>query len=67
MQSNLITLAEWKALTPFEQGYVLYLQEELPGSELKGQPCPYPADSPEYGEFQKGSMRATLAVMDGEE
>lgn len=66
MESNLITLAEWKALTPFEQGYALYMQEDLPGSELKGQPCPYPEGSTEREAFQGGSRRAMFAVMDEE-
>jgi hypothetical protein len=64
---KLVTKAEWETMNPYSQGYVLYLQEELPGSELKGVPCPYDPHSKEEKEFSEGSFKAMLDVQDGEE
>jgi len=63
----LITLAEWKQLPPFDQGFLHYLQEAWPTSELKGEKNPYAKDSPEWSAFRQGAQRAMLDVQDGEE
>ena len=65
--TKLFTKSEWDALKPYEQGYVLYMQEELPGSELKGVKCPYVPPSEENKRFDEGSFKAMLDVQDGEE
>jgi hypothetical protein len=64
---TLMTLAAWRRLSPMGQGYVLYMEEEHPGSELKGQECPYAPGSSEYLAFQEGQRRAVLAAQDSEE
>jgi hypothetical protein len=64
---KLITLAEFLKMDPRQQGYALYMQEELPGSELKGWECPYPAGSAARKEFDMGGQLAVLAVQDSEE
>jgi hypothetical protein len=67
MSQNLLTKAEYDKLTPFQQGYVIYMQAEWPGSELKGLDCHYPAGSKEDIQWHDGQLRATLSVMDSEE
>ena len=64
---TLITLADWKALSPRQQGYILYMQEEHLGSELKGQNNPYAQGTKEHDQFVAGSQAAVNAVMDMEE
>jgi hypothetical protein len=63
----LVTLAEWKQFTPFQQGYTLYMQGSWPTSELAREVNPYVKESPEWTKFNCGEERALLAVQDGEE
>jgi hypothetical protein len=51
-------------LPPKTQGYALYMQAELPGSELKGQANPYPPGSFAYDDFVEGERCAVLEVQD---
>ncbi len=64
---RLVTKDEWKVMTPYAKGYVLYMQEELPKSELKGLTNPYFPNSKESEDFEAGSFKAMLDVQDGEE
>jgi hypothetical protein len=64
---KLFTLAEWQKLSPRAQGYVLYMESEWPGSELKGHTCPYAIGSADHAEFSEGERRAVQAAMDSEE
>ena len=64
---RLITLAEWKKLPPFDQGYALYMQSSWPTSELAKAKNPYAEDSPKWIAFREGEQRATKSAQDGEE
>ena len=62
---QLVTLEEFKKLDPFRQGYVSYMQAELPGSELKRhQDNPYAPGSAKYHNFGRGQTAAVLEVQD---
>lgn len=64
---KLITKSEWDEMYPMAQGYCIYMQAELPGSELKGLSNPYPTDSIFALAFAEGERIAVLEVQDGEE
>lgn len=64
---HLITLAEWKALSPLQQGYALYTQCSWPTSELAKLKNPYAAGTSAYRAFCDGEHRAMLSAQDGEE
>lgn len=65
--TRLVTLAEWKRLKPDLQGYALYMQADLPSSELHGQRCPYDRGTDAHLAFCEGERRAVLAAQDSEE
>jgi len=71
MRSNcnwrLITLAEWQKMSPFDQGYVWYLQAEWPTSELAGTKNPHAKDTDAWKAFCEGEQRGVLEAQDGEE
>lgn len=68
MNPKLYTLKEFRKLTPWQQGYVVYYQAEYPGSELKlHQHNPYTESTPAWEQFKQGGMAAMLEVQDGEE
>jgi hypothetical protein len=60
-------LKAWKACTPFEQGFAVYMQAAWPTSELRGQKNPYPKDSDAWSEFRRGEQRGEQVAQDGEE
>jgi hypothetical protein len=62
---KLITLAEFKTLVPFHQGFAIYMQAEREGSELKGQRNPYPKGSVEDKQWRDGEQAAVLEVQGG--
>lgn len=64
---KLVAKAEWDAVKPYDQGYILYMQEDLPGSELKGLTNPYALGTKENKLFNEGNFQAMLDVQDGEE
>jgi hypothetical protein len=64
---HLMRLATWQKCTPFEQGFVIYMQGSWPTSELRGQKNPYPKDSEEWTEFNRGEQRGVQAAQDSEE
>lgn len=64
---KLVTKSEWEYMTPYAQGYVLYMQEEHPGSELKGLRSPYADESLDALSFADGERAAVLAAQDSEE
>jgi len=64
---HLITLAEWRALPPFRQGYMLYMQGAWPTSELAQAKNPYQEGTSNWTEFRNGEGRAMRDVQDGEE
>lgn len=66
-RARLTTLAEWRDLDPRSQGYVLYMEAEHTGSELKGQKCPYNTFSAAYQQFKAGQLAAVLQAQDSEE
>ena len=67
MPEVLTTLAEWRELKPRTQGYVLYMEAEHEGSELKGQTCPYEKGTPERAEWDRGQAMAVQFAQDSEE
>lgn len=64
---HLVTLVEWRAMTPFQKGYTIYAQGSWPMSELAGAKNPYDAGTPDWTEFCHGERRAMLDAQDGEE
>lgn len=64
---HLVTLAAWKKLSPFGQGYALYMQSNWPTSEIAKQTNPYAEGSDEWNEFRRGEQRGALDAQDGEE
>lgn len=66
-QRCLYTLDEWQKLTPYQQGYALYMESSWPGSPLAEQVNPYAEGTLEHAQFQKGEHRATLNAQDSEE
>lgn len=64
---HLVTLTEWRALPPFQQGSVLYAQGSWPRSEIGDQTNPHPKGSAAWTAFRQGEQRAMLAAQDGEE
>jgi hypothetical protein len=64
---HLITLAAWKLLSPFDQGYTLYMQSNWETSELAQEKNPYVNGTAEWDEFRHGEYRAMLSAQDGEE
>lgn len=67
VSTKLFPLCVWRNLPPKQQGYILYMQGDLPGSELKGMENPYLVGSIQYGQFQEGERAAVLAAQDSEE
>lgn len=65
--TELIPLTEWRAMPPKTQGYVWYMQADLPGSELKNERNPYEVGTPAYVAFEDGVQRGILAAQDSEE
>ena len=64
---HLITLETWLALSPFEQGGMLYSQGAWPTSPLAAARNPYEEGTPAWTEFRDGEQRAMLNAQDGEE
>lgn len=64
---HLVSLAEWKKMSPFEQGALLYAQSSWPTSELARVKNPYTEGSPKWKKFKEGEQRAMLNAQDGEE
>ena len=65
---KLITLKEFRKLKPIEQGYVSYMQGDLPGSELKDhQASPYEQGSREHELFRQGQQMGVSQAQDSEE
>lgn len=64
---HLITLKEWRKLTPLRQGFVMYMQGDWPTSELKAVKNPYTEGTPQWTEFCDGEQRAMLSAQDSEE
>lgn len=65
--SDLVTLEKYKTLTPFEQGFVHYMEAALPGSELKELQNPYEVLSDNFTDWNRGNFKAMIDVQDGEE
>jgi hypothetical protein len=65
---KLKTLAEYRALKPFEQGYVAYMEAEWPGSELKGHDTnPHLHGTSEWKDWQAGQALGVQHAQDSEE
>lgn len=64
---RLISRDEWRKLSPYRQGYVLYMQAEWPTSELTGEQNPHARSTPAWEEFCRGEYCAMLDAQDGEE
>lgn len=65
--ARLTTKSEWDTFNPKTQGYIVYCQAMLPGSELKDLKCPYALGSPEAKEYAAGEFTAMMDSQDGEE
>lgn len=67
-EPKLTTLAQFRQMKPFQQGYVSYMEAEWPGSELKGKDRnPYEFASDAYRQFDAGQQAAVLVAQDSEE
>jgi hypothetical protein len=64
---KLVTREKWNKLSPRSKGYVLYMQAELPGSELKGLSNPYRWGSANASKFEEGERLAVLEAQDGDD
>jgi len=64
---KLITKDAWEKLTPRSQGYLVYSQSELKGSQLKGLTNPYRKGSDKWNAFLDGERIACLEAQDSEE
>ena len=64
---HLVSIAAWRKLSPFRQGYTLYAQGYWPTSELAHEKNPYAEGTPKWTEFCQGEQRATLNTQDSEE
>lgn len=64
---HLITRQAWEKLSPYGQGYALYMQAAWPTSELADAKNPYAEGTSEHTEFCHGQRRAMLDAQDGEE
>lgn len=64
---HLVTLKEWRGLSPFQQGYALYAQSSWPSSEIRGKKNPYPENSSKWNTFRQGEQRAVQDAQDSEE
>jgi hypothetical protein len=63
---KLVTKEAWDKLSPRSQGYVLYSQAELKGSQLKGLTNPYRKGSDKWNAFIDGERIACLEAQDSE-
>ena len=63
----LVTKAEYDTLCPNEQGLIVYLESDWPGSELKGLTNPYLEGTTEHEQWDDGMMRGVLFAQDSEE
>jgi hypothetical protein len=66
-QWHLVSIAEWKALPPFDQGYLLYMQGEWPTSALVQEKNPYAEGTAQWEKFCEGERRAMMSAQDSEE
>jgi hypothetical protein len=64
---HLLSRAEWDRLSPFRQGFAVYMQSAWPRSELRGVKNPHAAGTKEHDDFVHGEHRAMLDAQDGEE
>lgn len=66
-QARLTTFAEYVQLHPREQGFVVYMEAEIPGSELKNQRCPYVEGTWECEAWKQGEAFGVQVAQDSEE
>jgi hypothetical protein len=64
---KLVTKEQWDKMNPKSQGYCVYMQGSLPGSELADVVCPYRLGSKQAKEYAEGEMAAVLDAQDSEE
>jgi hypothetical protein len=60
----LVTKAQYDKLPPWKKGYVYYMQEAIPGSELHGSSNPYPEGTKDHLKWDEGQMVAMLEAQD---
>lgn len=65
-EPKLLTLEQYQALTPGQQGYAHYMQAEWPESPIP-KDCPYAKGTPESEAFGQGSFAAMLACQEMDE
>lgn len=63
----LLSRMAWQRMSPFEQGFILYMQSNWPTSELHGLQNPHAPGTLEWAEFRRGEQRATQVAQDSEE
>jgi hypothetical protein len=64
---KLVTKEAWEKLSPRSQGYVIYSQAQLKGSELKGLTNPYRKGSEKWNAFEDGERIACLEAQEGDD
>jgi hypothetical protein len=68
MSEKLITLEQYRRLSPKDQGFVIYVQAEWPDSELKEhQQNPYAVGAKEHEEWNRGQMLGMQVAQESEE
>jgi hypothetical protein len=60
---NLLSLEEYKQLSPYAQGYVSYMQASWEESELADE-NPFKEGTKEFAEFNRGSHHAMIITQD---
>jgi hypothetical protein len=68
LNTHLVTKAQYDLLAPCDQGFICYLQAELPGSELKDfQTNPYEKGSLNAAAWERGQRQGVLLAQDSED
>lgn len=61
-----VSLEDFKLLTPYEQGYAVYMEAAWDESPLEDV-CPYEESDPRRKEFARGQFAAMLVAQDSED
>lgn len=64
---KLVTLAEYWQLPAVSQGYIVYMQADIPGSELRDLKNPYQPGSSKYMCWSRGQQQAALEAQESDD
>ena len=65
-RKQFVSLEDFELLTPYEQGYVVYMEAAWDESPLEDV-CPYTNSDPRKLEFIRGQIAAMLVAQDSED